>query len=81
MQYPWLLLCSYTAGYSNRIHSGRSVVYSATFPGILEGDFRGCSGLFRGDFGEVSGGKMKENIREKRGKLYRTNPEKSENSY
>ena len=31
---------------------------------VLEGDFRGWSGLFRGGFREVSNGKLNENNRE-----------------
>ena len=42
------------------------------------GGFRGRSGLFRGGFGEVSNGKLKETNRKKRGKLVRKNRGKTQ---
>ena len=37
----------------------------------MEGGFRGCSGLFRGGFGEVPNGQLQETNRKGRGKLVR----------
>ena len=44
-------------------------LFSDLFRGILEGYFRGCSGLFRGGFGRFLVVKTKRNKRKQLGKL------------